>query len=504
MTIRRLPKLTVDTLIETDEISRDPQFKGLRIIRADQDGQAYTNLEQKRYAVQHQTGYTELYGILALKGAEDTYRVTLTLHPTMSQFCKLVKYDPSDPPAENYQALQMAELHKLTQSDFRGEKKANLGNYKDYIVEAMRGPHVAYLPTIAGWQTRTAFDGTVFAALHELAPGVLYGLVFLPDKPIMQADGQTQTAALFRANESGYAVETGKRDRFNVTLEVELGMDEVQAGQSFADRNGRGTKKNRNLVAKLDVAGGLARLREQVVPGTIFEGRLHGGRNSGVNETAVENIIDLSTLEQLLLIVISNNARKPEHIKAHHVAAFLPFCKDFLKLLEDVFGAAWPRETPEGQEPYRRLYVHGWPFALKAIAHAYHQACIEELGPLAAAIREESDNEATVESAEAFLARAEENKRAWAEQGRTAPLDRRELERRLRAIDWHRWRRHWVEITGYTVDENGNKKPLTLKDGTVVVRTKSPNTAATIGTAAKLIVSPGWEKLCGSEDEPLD
>lgn len=56
----------------------------------------------------------------------------------------------------------------------------------------------------------------------------------------IQADGQTQTAALFALHGTKDAIIKGALEQYRVTLEIELNFDERQAGQRFADRNGRG------------------------------------------------------------------------------------------------------------------------------------------------------------------------------------------------------------------------------------------------------------------------
>lgn len=56
----------------------------------------------------------------------------------------------------------------------------------------------------------------------------------------IQADGQTQTAAIFALHGTKDAIKKGALERYRVTLEIELNVDERQAGQSLADRNGRG------------------------------------------------------------------------------------------------------------------------------------------------------------------------------------------------------------------------------------------------------------------------
>jgi hypothetical protein len=316
----------------------------------------------------------------------------------------------------------------------------------------------------------------------------------------MQSDGQTQTAALFQAAATGVAIKAGALDSFGTTLEIELNVDSASAGQSFADRNGRGSKKNKNLVAQMDSSSALARLRMQAIKGTIFEGRLADGRSVGATETATTNIVDLSTLDQMLLNVIARGTRKPEQIKHYHIDLLLPYCREFIELLETTFGHQWLDPTPKDSEPYRRLYVHGWAFALKAMAVAYHDCRRDEIDPLAIPIGSTGrDEHTTAAEAQAhYLASTKEVE---------APepvLTLQALKDRLSKIDWHRYRQHWIEITGFKVDKDGKKKIRKIKDGTpdgkIIVEGKAENTATTINSTANKILSDKWTELTSSVD----
>ncbi|MDM1328908.1 hypothetical protein [Acinetobacter indicus] len=172
-------------------------------------------------------------------------RIVVTAHPNLGAFIELVKYDPSNPAPINYKAIGMQEMHKQTQSDFKGQKAANRLNFIEYLQEGERSERTLYLPTISGWQSSKFFDKTVFVSFDDHDPNVLYGQIFLPTAPIMQADGQTQTAALFRLADSKEGEDTNLNVHENlvVTLEIELNVNVEKAVQSFADRNGRGSKK---------------------------------------------------------------------------------------------------------------------------------------------------------------------------------------------------------------------------------------------------------------------
>lgn len=483
-------------LIPTPEIPRDAEFGGLRIVRFQTQEKVRQRFANGEYEFQHEPAKRHVIAgvTLALKGAPEHYRVVATLHPTLRECVDIVKYDPANPPPDDYDAIDMNEAHEQTQSDFKNAKLRNLQDYKQYNIEALRGERIAYLPTITGWQSSAVFDDTIFVAYDENNPRALYGQLYLPKKPVMQSDGQTQTAALFATAATGAAIKYGGLDAFTVTLEIELNVEKRDAAQSFADRNGRGSKKNKNLVARYDTASALARLREEAIVGTVFEHRLADGRTTGTSETATTNIVDLSTMEQMLLSSIAGGRFKPENIKQYQVDILRPYAQDFLRMLDDQFSADWLENTPKDYEPFRRLYVHGWAYALKALALAYHECRKDELGPICDAIGAglKDEHSSPEEAQEAFMKLAQEAEGTYP----VPVVDREELIRRLSAIDWTRYRQHWITITGAKTDKtSGLPKKRTLKTGETVVEAKSENTPAVIAAVKNKILSDSWADL---------
>lgn len=497
------PFIAQQKLISTTEILEDATYGGLRIVRVSSDGQARDDFENHRYRFQHESEKRHaIRGLLCLKGAERDYRICLSLHPSLRQFTDIVRYNPSDPPrAVDYEAIGMRAAHEKTQSDFKGAKATNRSDFRNYILEAIHGERIAYLPTVTGWQSVEEFEEDpqpIFVAFDEANPAALYGEMYLPKRPVMQADGQTQTAALFEAAQSGVTLKSGALDSFFVTLEVELKVGVDAAAQSFADRNGRGTKKNSNLVATYDTSSALSKLRNQAAKGTIFEGRVADGRSTGATLTAVQNIVDASTLEQMLLNVISHGNRKREHLKHHHIRFVLPYCREFLQMLEEQFGDAW-RDTKQ-PDTYRRLYVHGWAFALKALALAYNQARRDAIGPIMEVMaQEQATDHDTIEDLEKNFAAALAEQESIPPE---VPFD--ELKQRLTEIDWRRDRQHWIQITGFLQNKNGTKKTVTLRaTGEVVVAAAASNTPAHISQVENKILSETWRDLTKPESEPL-
>ena len=427
------------------------------------------------------------------------FRLAVLMHPTLKQFVNIVQYDPADPPNDNYDALGMMKAHEQTQSDFKGQKEKNRENFRDYLIESVYGDRIAYLPVISGWQTTVALGKTVFVAFDEDDPDAIYGLLYLPKLPIMQADGQTQTAALFALARTKDAIELGALENFRVALEVELNMGERSAGQSFADRNGRGTKKNKNLVIALDTSSALSELRQQSIQGTVFEGRLGRGRDTSTSESATRAIVDLSTMEQMLLNVIADGKHKPEAFKRYHIEHFVSYTREFILLLESLFAKDWVEKTPPERDTFRRLYVHGWPFALKAIASAFHRVRIDELGPLESAI----DARDTGKSFEtAFLDKLAEE-RADPKKP-VPPITYEEFKNRLQRVDWLRYRKHWIDLTGAKMTKEGKKRTFKLKStGEEKVMAQAQNTHTAIDAVRDKILSDRWADLTKQVDEPL-
>jgi DNA-sulfur modification-associated len=392
----------------------------------------------------------------------------------------------------------MKEAHEQTQSDFKGGKSKNKLDFREYLQESVNGMRIPYLPVVSGWQTQAAMAKTVFVAFDEDDADALYGLLYLPKLPIMQADGQTQTAALFALAVSKDATVKGALEKFRVTLEIELNVDERQAGQSFADRNGRGSKKNKNLVIALDTSSALSDLREKSIQGTVFEKRLANGRNTQTTETATTAIVDLSTMEQMLLNVISDGRYKAEEIKHHHIEHLVPYTRDFLRMLDDAFSKDWVEKTRPNEDPFRKIYVHGWPFALKAIASAYYRARIDELGPLSAALSAR-DGSKTVE--EALQDKLADERTGWTQKPAIS-LD--ELTSRLGQIDWLRYRQHWVALTGAKM-KDGKKRTFKLKStGEEKILGQAQNTPYIISSVRDKILSDSWTDLTRTDDEIVE
>lgn len=496
-----IPAIPNTQLLDLDAIAADPDFLGLRVVRAQTDAEARTRYNAREYRFQHETDYTVIRATLTRKGmaqpSSGHMRVSAHTHPTLKQFRDMVQYDPSNPPSDNFYALGMKAAHEQTQSDFKGQKQSNKALFTQYLLECVTGSRTAYLPSISGWQTKVSFPRTVFVAFDEADPDALYGFLFLPKDPIMQADGQTQTAALFALAGQKEAIDKGALEHFRVTLEIELNIDERKAGQSFADRNGRGSKKNKNLVIGLDSSSAMSELRTQSVQGTVFQDRVARGRNTPTSVTATTMIVDLSTMEQMLMGAISDLSDKPEIVKHFHVPYFAPFTKEFLGLLDEVFASQWLEKTPADSDPFRRLYVHGWPFALKAIAAAYHITRIEQLGPLSQALHAHSAGQGLEE---AFLARLSDVKQS------PPPLPKQfisfeELRDRLKKIDWLRYRKHWVNVTGKKVGKNGKPKKYKLRsEPEEKVEGQAQNTRTVISMVRDIILSNKWEMLTKSED----
>jgi hypothetical protein len=259
-------------------------------------------------------------------------------------------------------------------------------------------------------------------------------------------------------------------------------------------------------VADLTTVGGIKPLMEEAIKGTIFEKRTFRGRDGGISESSTTNILDLATLEQIVVNVCTHGRMKPEHFKDMHVAAYLPAVRDFMQMLERVFGEQWPEDTPEGGDAYRKIYVHGWSFSFKALSRAYYRTRIGELGPLADAMLSDDLNTVEDDTEQAWKARAQKlaeddaardpNNRKY-----VAPIDSKTLEERLTKIDWVRHRKHWVDLTGFgRKSTDGKPNTKFLASGEKVIRAKAPTQQEVISGIEGTLLSADWTKLTGKAD----
>lgn len=485
--------------ISNEELPDHPLFFGIKYLDYS-DKKVQKNYSERLYEFQRNPElYTEVHGQLSIKGNmnnDEGKRLSIISTMSLGKFVNLVKYDPANPPLDNYESLGMLEAHQKTQSDFKGAKKTNRLDFINYLQEGIRRERDIHLPVISGWQSSDVFSDAIFVIYHQVDSHTAYGCLYLPRKPIMQSDGQTQTAALFGIAQSTEGVEAGALDKLIVTLEIELNVDSTKAAQAFADRNGRGSKKNKNLVISMDTAAPLSRLRSNIVQDTVFDNRIADGRSGGITVTSTENIVDLSTFEQMLAIALTGGSPlKPEKFKSYHMDTLMPFATEFVQLLDRTFRAYWASPTLPGKDPYRRLYVIGWPFALKGIALAYYNSRIDKLEPIRAGMLEKVPaNEIAQEYFERIIPSIP---------APTAKVSFEELSMRLSQINWLKHKKHWVAITGYAENTDGSKKEWKLKEYGTVVKTLNQNQAVLVTKVANKILSPTWEDLKSDVDEPV-
>ena len=90
------------TKIKNEQITQDPKYKNLRIVRYASNEQDKNNYKNRNFKFQHEhADYSVIKATICLKGAEKTYRLVAVVHPTMKQFIDIVKYDPSNPPTDD-------------------------------------------------------------------------------------------------------------------------------------------------------------------------------------------------------------------------------------------------------------------------------------------------------------------------------------------------------------------------------------------------------------------
>ncbi|MBA6295970.1 DNA sulfur modification protein DndB [Colwellia sp. MB02u-9] len=488
-------------IIKNIDIPENEHFMGLKYLDYNED-QVRKAFDDNRYEFLTRHDHYTVTGQLSLKGNvknKEGKRLSIISAMNLQNFTTTVSYDPSNPPIENYDALGMIDAHEKTQSDFKGAKKTNKQDFASYIVEGMRNDRDIHLPVISGWQTDEVFCDTIFVVYHQVDVNTAYGCLYIPKKPIMQSDGQTQTAALFSVSQNKEAQELGALENLLVTLEIELNVDNVKAAQAFADRNGRGSKKNKNLVISMDTAAPLSKLRAQVLAKTIFDGRIANGRSGGTSVTATENIVDLSTIEQMMAYALTGpSPLKPEHFKHHHLDVLKPYADEFLSMLSTLFSSYWTHPTPPNDDTYRRLYVLGWPFALKGIALAYYYSKQDELEPIKKAMLERDLVRADMSAQESFSYRI-----LYTEKDIKPLLSFKELTDRLSQINWIKHKKHWADITGYSLDVDGKKKTWKLKQFGEVVKTLNQNQMIQVTKVANKICGKTWKDLTSDTDESL-
>ena len=133
---------------------------------------------------------------------------------------------------------------------------------------------------------------------------------------------------------------------------------------------------------------------------------------------------------------------------------------------------------------------------------AFHDCHRDKIASLAQPIGRavEGEHATTQEAEAAYLAAIQAQDGEMPEPA----LDPAEYANRLQQIDWHRYRQHWINITGFKVDKNGQTKTREIKDGKggtmEIVDGKAENTAATINSVVNKILSPAWTDLTSTEN----
>jgi len=291
-------------IIKNLDIPENEKFLGLKFLDYNIQ-EIRANFDDKRYEFLISDEHHKVVGQLSLKGNVNNdggKRLSIISALNLRNFTSVVKYDPANPPIENYDAFNMDQAHEKTQSDFKGAKNTNKQDFTNYLLEGMRGERDIHLPVISGWQSDEVFCDAIFVAYHQVDVNTVYGCLYLPKKPVMQSDGQTQTAALFALANNKEGQELGALESLVITLEIELNVDNVKAGQAFADRNGRGSKKNKNLVISLDNAAPLSKLRAQTLKDTLFDGRIANDGTAGIPVTQQENIFNFPILNRKIIL----------------------------------------------------------------------------------------------------------------------------------------------------------------------------------------------------------
>src|SRR5260221_706329 len=106
-----------EKLTLTADIPPTADYGGLKLLRLQSDEAARTKYLASRFVCQHEfEKYNVVKATLTRKGVVHKYRICATLHVQLGKFVEIVKYDPANPPAADYQAQGMRQAHERTQS----------------------------------------------------------------------------------------------------------------------------------------------------------------------------------------------------------------------------------------------------------------------------------------------------------------------------------------------------------------------------------------------------
>ncbi|MDM1328909.1 hypothetical protein [Acinetobacter indicus] len=199
----------------------------------------------------------------------------------------------------------------------------------------------------------------------------------------------------------------------------------------------------------------------------------------------------------MLTFAVTGTKIKSEKFKHYQIKYFQPYANEFIHLLETCFGHQWLEKTPPNSEPFRKIYIHAWPFALKAIAMVYFQSRIHELTPLVNAMGAKDKLLTDVEAYEQTVEELRNKQKI--EKLPTPKITYPELEHRLQKIDWLRYRKHWVQITGAKM-KDGVPKKVKLTGIREKVLGQTQNTATMISSVSSAILAPNWSLLASEED----
>lgn len=503
-----IPKEKLNNLIPSEKIMTNVNLSGIKFLDYENDIKVRNSIENKEYEFLYNTDeYHELIGVLSKKGnssSKKNSRISIITSIPLKKFTDIVIYDPAHPPINNYKSIDMHEAHSRTQSDFKGAKLKNRDDFCNYLLEGLRDERELHLPIINGWQSSSSFHKVIFISYHQSDKNCFYGKIYIPKLPIMQSDGQTQTSALFKLVGFDEAVSLNALQSIICSIEIELNVNESSAAQSFADRNGRGSKKNKNLVIAMDSSSPLSQLRTNSIRNTIFNNRVATGKDGAITVTTVKNIVDLSTLEQMIMISLTGNISiKPESFKHYHLNTLIPYVKKFLEMF-NLLSKYFPTDTQDNDDPYRKKYTLGWPFVLKAISAAFYYANEHELKPISQSLSEKSN--ATLTQEEAFKMAIKKYQTKLISEPKTYNLDHVDLQKRLSAINWKKHSTHWIKLTGNGIEKDGSKKTWVLKSegGQRVVKGSSQNNAVSISKVINVICGDNWKDLTKNNIEPIN
>ena len=124
-----LPLIPQTQLIPDHKINTDPGYGGLKIVRYQSDEEARGAYLANRYEFQHEQAKRNMIPgvVLSRSGAYPHHRITAMMHLSLRQFADFVRYDPSNPPLEDFEATRDEGRPQADPAGLQGRQEGQPG-----------------------------------------------------------------------------------------------------------------------------------------------------------------------------------------------------------------------------------------------------------------------------------------------------------------------------------------------------------------------------------------